>query len=61
MFNTYKEVLENGEWLEDSGQYSRYATTPEESVWVCFDCETIHHVTIDVNSFYFIHIRILLY
>jgi rubrerythrin len=29
------------EWLEDSrtGKFSRYATEPEESIWVCNRCE----------------------
>lgn len=31
-----------GEWLEDSrsGRFSRVATTPEESTWICNDCGT---------------------
>lgn len=32
-----EEVL--GDWLEDDGQWSRYATDPEDSVWVCNECE----------------------
>ena len=29
------------DWLEDSrtGAFSRYATEPEESVWLCNQCE----------------------
>lgn len=29
-----------GEWLEDSktGRFSRYATEPEESTWICNEC-----------------------
>ena len=26
------------EWLEDRGDWSRYATGPESSVWVCRQC-----------------------
>ena len=46
MFNTYNEVIKNGEWLEDNNnathaQFSRYATEHEESVWVCHECCSI--------------------
>ncbi len=27
------------DWLEDDGQFSRYATGPEDSVWVCNECD----------------------
>ena len=31
---------EEGEWLEDSkkGRFSRHATQPEESTWICNTC-----------------------
>lgn len=36
-----KKEVELGEWLEDSkhGNFSRFATEPEESTWVCNECE----------------------
>lgn len=41
MSETKETQIELGEWLEDSkgGGFSRYATTPEESTWVCNNCE----------------------
>ena len=40
-FDTYEDVIEKGLWLEDQGDYSRYATSEEESVWVNNEKETI--------------------
>ena len=33
--------VELEDWLEDDGQFSRYATfhNPEDSVWICNECE----------------------
>ncbi len=38
--STFSET--HGEWLEDSrtGRFSRIATDPEESTWVCNECGT---------------------
>lgn len=35
----YLQIIEDGVWLEDAGNYSRYATSGEDSTWVCHDCE----------------------
>lgn len=37
---TFQLEDEEGEWLEDSesGRFSRVATEPEESTWVCNEC-----------------------
>jgi hypothetical protein len=37
----YTDVTENGQWLEDRLECSRFATEGEETVWVCHCCETI--------------------
>lgn len=37
----YSDIIDNGLWLEDRGQYSRYATEGEESTWVCHECESV--------------------
>lgn len=37
------ENIELDDWLEDSrsGRFSRYATEPEESTWLCNDCGAV--------------------
>lgn len=37
-----------GEWLEDKGQFTRFTTQPEESVWYCRLCESTN-VDVDEN------------
>jgi len=38
---SFEDVTENGEWLEDKGCCSHYATNIEESVWVCHNCQEV--------------------
>ena len=42
-FVTYDEIVEHGEWLEDSGHCSRYASSwdSDGSTWVCHQCQTV--------------------
>ncbi len=41
LFTTYEGVIEHGIWLESRGDYSRYATSGEESVWVNDETEAL--------------------
>ncbi len=34
--------VEELDWLEDRNGCTRYATEPEESVWVCSECSEPH-------------------
>lgn len=40
---TFQLDLDDCEWLEDSktGRFSRFATEPEQSTWVCNECGSI--------------------
>jgi hypothetical protein len=40
-FATYEGVITHGIWLESRGDYSRYATHGEESVWVNDETEEL--------------------
>ena len=43
---TYENVVENLEWMEDKGRFSRYYIGEESSVWVCNDCQC-HAANVD--------------
>jgi hypothetical protein len=43
-FETYDDIVENGEWLEDSGKRSRYCIGPDD------ECVWVNNVTCEIDD-----------